>query len=101
MEQKGPTAPTHSPIFPDSFLLVLLLYDSLRYRILGTKSLNKVFMRDKLSLYAAQPTDQGTESVVFLLVAVGEGNFSFSHVHFLWCKKEKLCFKKGVKRQKL
>ncbi len=82
MEQKGPSAPTHSPIFPNSFLLVLLLYDSLRYRNLWTKSLNKVFMRDKSSLYAAQPTDQGEESVVLLVVAVGEGHFSFSRVHF-------------------
>ncbi len=68
-----------------------------------------------VSLSAAQPTDQGEESILLLLllllllvvvvvVVVGEDHFSVSHVHmysFLGCEKEKLCLKRGVKRQKL
>ena len=52
-------------------------------------------------LSAAQPTDQGEESVV-LLVVVGAGTiFHLLMYSFLGCEEEKLCPKRGVKRQKL
>ncbi len=64
-------------------------------------------------LSAAQPKDQGEESVLLLVVVVGGGHFSVSRVQFFWgvkgqklCQKrgvvkQKLCLKMGVKRQKL
>ena len=50
---------------------------------------------------AAQPTDQGEESVVLLLlvVVVGETIFQFPMYSFLWCDYKKLCLKRGVKKQ--
>ncbi len=54
-----------------------------------------------LSLSAAQPTDQGEESVV-LLVGVGGGTaFKLPMYSFLGCAKQKLCIKRDVKKQKL
>ncbi len=54
-------------------------------------------------LSAAQPTDQGEESVVLLLVVivvVGGGTiFQFPMYSFVGCEKAKLCLKRGVKRQ--
>ncbi len=52
-------------------------------------------------LSAAQPTDQDGESVILLVVVVGD-HFSFSHVQFFGgCEKEKKCLKRGVKKEKL
>ncbi len=44
-----------------------------------------------LFLSAAQPTDQGDESVVLLVVVivVGKDHFSVSYVQFLGCEKAK------------
>ncbi len=62
--------------------------------------------RSRGFLSAAQPTDQGKESVVLLLVVllvgVGGGTvFVLTMYSFLGCEKEKLCLKRGVKRQNL
>ena len=56
------------------------------------------FVCEREFLSAAQPTDHGKESVVILLL-VGGDHFSFSHVSFLGCETEILCFKRGVKRK--
>ncbi len=53
-------------------------------------------------LSAAQPTDQGEESVVLLLVVVVGGGtpfFSLPWTVFWGVKRQKLCLKRGVKRQ--
>ncbi len=49
-------------------------------------------------LSAAQPTDQGEESVVLLvIVVVGGGNhLSISHVQFFWGVKRKNFVSKGM-----
>ncbi len=53
-------------------------------------------------LSAAQPTDQGEESVVLLLVVVGGGPFFSLPCTVFWgVKRQKLCLKRGVKRQRL
>ena len=70
-------------------------------------SFSNLFVEPSLSLFrsaflfAAQPTDQGEESVVVLLVVERRGPFSFSYVQFfLGVKRKKLCLKRRVKRQK-
>ncbi len=62
--------------------------------------LNEQIIFAKGFLSATQPTDQGKESVV--LIVVGAGTiFHLLMYSFLGCEKEKLCLKRGVKRQKL
>ncbi len=64
----------------------------------------KTTHRPFLFLSAAQPTDQGEESVVLLvvvIVVVGGGTiFQFPMYSFLGCEKAKLCLKRGVTMQK-
>ncbi len=53
-------------------------------------------------LSAAQPTDQGEESVVLLPVVVGGGPFfKFPCTVFWGVRRQNLCLKRDVKRQKL
>ncbi len=52
-------------------------------------------------LSAAQPTDQGEESIVLVVVVGGGDLFSSSHVQFFWgVKRQKLCLKLLCKLKK-